>query len=66
MDVARRRTPGNNPYPIGNGRVFFFWAFLVFYLAFPRGSEGFLSRLRRRLSHGQATLGGEQLRKAGA
>ena len=65
-ELGSAKTSGNNPYPHGDWRVFYFLALLVFYLAFTRVSEIFLSRLTRRLSHGQATLGGEQLRKAGA
>ena len=65
-ELGSAKTSGNNPYPHGDWRVFYFLALLVFYLAFTRVSEVFLSRLTRRLSHGQATLGGEQLRKAGA
>ena len=65
-ELGSAKTSGNNPYPHGDWRVFYFLALLVFYLAFTRVSEVFLARLTRRLSHGQATLGGEQLRKAGA
>ena len=65
-ELGSAKTSGNNPYPHGDWRVFYFLGLLVFYLAFTRVSEIFLSRLTRRLSHGQATLGGEQLRKAGA
>jgi polar amino acid transport system permease protein len=39
---------------------------LVFYLIFTRVSEIGIARLTRRLSHGQATAGGEALRKAAA
>ena len=39
---------------------------LVFYLAFTRVSEIVLERLMQRLSHGQATTGGEAQRKAAA
>ena len=39
---------------------------LVFYLAFTKVSEIVLARLTRRLSRGQATMGGEDLRKAAA
>jgi len=37
---------------------------LVFYLAFTKVSEVFLDRMMRRLTHGQATAGGEAQRKA--
>ena len=39
---------------------------LVFYLAMTRVSEVVLERLMRRLTHGQATIGGEAQRKAAA
>lgn len=65
-ELGSAKTSGNNPYPHGDWRVFYFLALLVFYLAFTRVSEIYLARLTQRLSHGQATLGGEQLRKAGA
>jgi polar amino acid transport system permease protein len=64
--LGSAKTSGNNPYPHGDWRVFYFLALLVFYLAFTRVSEIVLGRLTQRLSSGQATLGGEQLRKAGA
>ena len=44
-------------YPHGDWRLWYFLALLVFYLAFTRLSEVVLSRLTRRLSHGQATIG---------
>ena len=44
-------------YPHGDWRIWYFLALLVFYLAFTRLSEVVLSRLARRLSHGQATIG---------
>ncbi|MCZ8079232.1 MAG: ABC transporter permease subunit [Fuscovulum sp.] len=65
-ELGSAKTSGNNPYPHGDWRVFYFLALLVFYLAFTRVSEIVLGRLTQRLSSGQATLGGEQLRKAGA
>jgi polar amino acid transport system permease protein len=65
-ELGSAKTSGNNPYPHGDWRVFYFLALLVFYLAFTRLSEVVLAGLTQRLSHGQATLGGEQLRKAGA
>jgi polar amino acid transport system permease protein len=38
----------------------------VFYLAFTKVSEVVLERLMKRLTHGQATTGGEAQRKAPA
>ena len=43
-----------------------FLGLLVFYLAFTRISEMGIGKLSARLSHGQATSGGESLRKAAA
>jgi polar amino acid transport system permease protein len=51
-------------YPHPDWRLYYFLFLLVFYLAFTRVSEVFLSRLSTRLSHGQATAAGEALRKA--
>ncbi|MCK5499655.1 MAG: ABC transporter permease subunit, partial [Tritonibacter mobilis] len=50
-------------YPHGDWRMWYFFALLVFYLAFTKVSEIVLARISRRLSHGQATLAGEALRK---
>ena len=51
-------------YPHGDWRVWYFAALLVFYLCFTRVSEIVLGRLMTRLTHGQATMGGEAQRKA--
>ena len=53
-------------YPHGDWRLWYFLGLLVFYLAFTRASEIVLGRLSVRLSRGQATMGGEALRKAAA
>ncbi len=53
-------------YPHPDWRIYYFLALLVFYLLMTWGSEKVLSRVTRRLSHGQATAGGERLRKAAA
>ena len=53
-------------YPHPDWRFWYFLALLVFYLAFTRVSEIVLSRLTTRLSRGQATAGGDALRKAAA
>ncbi len=50
-------------YPHGDWRMWYFLALLIFYLLFTRLSEITLNRLTRRLSHGQATIGGEDQRK---
>jgi len=52
-------------YPHPDWRVYYFLVLLVFYLGMTKVSEFFLGRLTVRLSHGQATLGGEMQRKAG-
>jgi polar amino acid transport system permease protein len=51
-------------YPHGDWRMWYFLALLVFYLAFTRVSEIVLDRITLKLSHGQATVGGEAQRKA--
>ena len=53
-------------YPHGDWRMWYFLALLIFYLVFTRVSEIVLERITRRLSHGQATTGGEAARKAAA
>ena len=51
-------------YPHGDWRMWYFLFLLVFYLAFTRVSEIVLERLMLKLTHGQATAGGEAQRKA--
>ncbi|QDY69595.1 ABC transporter permease [Qingshengfaniella alkalisoli] len=53
-------------YPHGDWRLYYFMGLLVFYLLLTAISERVFARLMRRMSHGQATLGGEELRKAAA
>ncbi|RVT82867.1 ABC transporter permease subunit [Rhodobacteraceae bacterium CCMM004] len=53
-------------YPHPDWRLWYFLALLVFYLGLTRVSEIVLERLTRRLSHGQATSGGEAMRRAAA
>ena len=53
-------------YPHPDWRLWYFLALLVFYLALTKVSEIALGRLSARLSHGQATAGGEALRRAAA
>ena len=53
-------------YPHGDWRLYYFLGLMVFYLVFTRVSEIGIGKLTRRLSHGQATAGGEALRKAAA
>ena len=53
-------------YPHGDWRLWYFLGLLVFYMAFTRVSEFGIAKLTSKLSHGQATSGGEALRRAGA
>ncbi|MBC2833963.1 ABC transporter permease [Paragemmobacter straminiformis] len=53
-------------YPHDDWRLWYFLFLLAFYLAFTRVSEIVLGRLTARLSHGQATMAGEAMRKAAA
>lgn len=53
-------------YPHPDWRLYYFLGILVFYLAMTWGSEKILARLTRRLSAGQATMGGEAQRKGAA
>lgn len=51
-------------YPHPDWRVWYFLGLLIFYLTMTWLSEKVLRRVSARLSHGQATLAGEQMRKA--
>jgi polar amino acid transport system permease protein len=51
-------------YPHGDWRMWYFLALLVFYLGLTKISEVFLERLMQRLTHGQATTGGDAQRQA--
>jgi polar amino acid transport system permease protein len=53
-------------YPHPDWRFWYFLGLLIFYLCFTRVSEIVLNRLTTRLSRGQATMGGEAMRRAGA
>jgi len=53
-------------YPHGDWRLYYFLGLLVFYLLFTSLSERVFARLSQRLSKGQATSGGEAMRKAAA
>ncbi|WP_204113962.1 ABC transporter permease [Shimia biformata] len=53
-------------YPHGDWRMWYFLALLVFYLGFTKVSEVVLDKLMKRLTHGQATAGGEAQRRAKA
>lgn len=53
-------------YPHGDWRLWYFLGLMVFYLLFTRVSEIGIAKITRKLSRGQATSGGEALRKAAA
>ncbi len=63
-ELGGTKTPKFTSYPHGDWRMWYFLFLLVFYLAFTRVSEVVLERLMGRLTHGQATSGGEAQRKA--
>ncbi|MCR8549857.1 ABC transporter permease subunit [Salipiger sp. P9] len=63
-DLGGAKTARFTDYPHGDWRVWYFLGLLVFYLAFTRLSEIVLDRLMKKLTHGQATMGGEAQRKA--
>ncbi|VAV95374.1 ABC transporter, permease protein, HisMQ family [hydrothermal vent metagenome] len=65
-ELGGTKTSRFTSYPHPDWRMWYFLGLLVFYLTFTRVSEIFLERLMQRLSHGQATSGGETQRKAGA
>ncbi|SLN17037.1 Histidine transport system permease protein HisQ [Pseudoruegeria aquimaris] len=58
--------PRFTDYPHGDWRLYYFTFLLIFYLGFTRVSEIVLERLMKKLTHGQATTGGEAQRKAAA
>jgi polar amino acid transport system permease protein len=65
-ELGGTKTPKFTSYPHGDWRMWYFLFLLVFYLAFTRVSEVVLERLMVKLTHGQATSGGEAQRKAAA
>ncbi len=65
-ELGGTKTPKFTNYPHGDWRMWYFLFLLVFYLAFTRVSEVILERLMVKLTHGQATAGGEAQRKAAA
>ena len=65
-ELGGTANPRFTDYAHGDWRMWYFLALLIFYLCFTRVSEIFLERLMIRLTHGQATTGGEAQRKAGA
>ncbi|ARO13904.1 binding-protein-dependent transporters inner membrane component [Ketogulonicigenium robustum] len=65
-ELGASRPPQFTAYPHGDWRMWYFLFLLVFYLGLTRLSEIGFDRLQRRLNRGQATTGGEALRKAAA
>ena len=63
-ELGSTKTAKFTSYPHGDWRMQYFFALLVFYLAFTKVSEVVLDRIMNRLTHGQATAGGEAQRKA--
>ena len=62
-ELGAAKTARFSDYPHPDWRMYYFLALLVFYLALTRVSEIVIARLTRRLSTGQATAGGEALRR---
>ncbi|SHK78937.1 amino acid ABC transporter membrane protein 1, PAAT family [Roseovarius marisflavi] len=65
-ELGGTANPRFTEYPHGDWRMWYFLGLMVFYLGITRVSEVFLEKLMRKLSHGQATTGGESQRKAAA
>ena len=63
-ELGGTKTARFTDYPHGDWLMWYFLALLVFYLLFTRVSEIVLGRIMARLTHGQATSGGEAQRKA--
>ncbi len=63
-ELGGTKTPQFTAFPHGDWRMWYFLFLLVFYLAFTKVSEIVLDRLMKRLTHGQATTGGEAQRRA--
>ena len=63
-ELGGSANPRFTAYPHGDWRLWYFIGLLIFHLAFTRVSEVVLARITRRLSHGQATLGGVRQGKA--
>ncbi len=61
-ELGGSANPRFTDYPHGDWRMWYFLALLVFYLGLTKISEVFLERLMKRLTHGQATTGGDARR----
>ncbi|WP_299551775.1 ABC transporter permease [uncultured Tateyamaria sp.] len=62
-ELGGTKTSRFSSYPHGDWRMWYFLGLLAFYLMMTRVSEIVLERLMQRLTHGQATTGGEKQRK---
>ncbi len=56
-ELGGTKTERFSAYPHGDWRMWYFFALLVFYLAFTHLSEKVLGRINQRLLRGQATMG---------
>lgn len=65
-ELGGTKTARFTDYPHGDWRMWYFGALLIFYLCFTSLSERVLGRLMKKLTRGQATMGGEAQRKAAA
>ena len=65
-ELGGTKTARFTDYPHGDWRMWYFLALLCFYLLMTWGSEKILDRLMKRLTHGQATTGGEAQRRVAA
>jgi polar amino acid transport system permease protein len=65
-ELGGTANPRFTDYPHGDWRMWYFLVLLVFYLAFTKVSEVVIERLMLKLTHGQATAGGEKQRRARA
>ena len=63
-ELGGAKTPRFTDYPHPDWRMWYFLFLLIFYLTFTRVSEIVLDKVMLRLTHGQATMGGEAQRKA--
>lgn len=63
-ELGGSKTARFTDYPHPDWRMWYFLALLVFYLLFTKVSEVVLDRIMAKLTHGQATAGGEAQRKA--
>jgi polar amino acid transport system permease protein len=62
-ELGGTKTSRVSAYPHGDWRLYYFLGLLVFYLLLTKVSENVLARVARRLSHGQATMAGEEQRR---